>query len=288
MRASSPRAYSSSRAPARGLVGQGDLDGEVDPARPRRERGLEGVRPVGGEHERHVGVLAEPAHLVHQLEEHGPAAAEGAEPLLGDEVDVLQHHHRRGQAAREPAERAHHAEARSRQQDDRRLRQQAGEVADRERLAGPRRPPQQQPARQVAPAGEQGVPVARGPGHVALDPVERAIGQNQLGAVHAGPLQEGEPALAAAGDLDGHHLAAVDVEALHLGHQVRQQGGGGPLRRRHRLGREAGDRPVLLAPPHERHAGPAGPESRTTAKSRQASDSFGPTGALTNSGGPTR
>ena len=99
--------------------------------------------------------------------------------------------------------------------------------------------------------------MARGAGDVALDALEGALGQDQVGAVDAGTLEEGEARLAHPVDLDGHDLAAVDVEASHLRHQVGQQGGGGLLRRRHRLGREAGLRAVLAPPPHE-HAGRAG------------------------------
>ena len=41
----------------------------VDPARALGQGGLEQVGAVGGEHERDIGVLTEPVHLVQQLEQ---------------------------------------------------------------------------------------------------------------------------------------------------------------------------------------------------------------------------
>jgi len=75
--------------PSRVGVGQRQLGGQVDPARPGGERGLKQVGPVGGQQEGDVGGRVKPLHLVQQLEEQrvltGPGSA-----LLGDQV----HDHR--------------------------------------------------------------------------------------------------------------------------------------------------------------------------------------------------
>ena len=55
----------------------------IDPARALGQRGLEQVGAVGGEQERNIHVLAEPVHLVQQLEQQRVLAGV-ALPLLGD------------------------------------------------------------------------------------------------------------------------------------------------------------------------------------------------------------
>ena len=51
------------------LVGERDLDGEVDAARPLREGALERLGPVGCQQEDHVGVGVEAVHRVEQREQ---------------------------------------------------------------------------------------------------------------------------------------------------------------------------------------------------------------------------
>ena len=83
-------------------VGQGDLDGHVDPAGTGRQGRLEQVGAVGGQHEQQVGVGGCAVHRVEQVEQ-DRAVARAEAAILGDEVDVLEHDHRRLEVTREPA-----------------------------------------------------------------------------------------------------------------------------------------------------------------------------------------
>jgi hypothetical protein len=82
------------QAPTGLRVGTGDLDGQVDTPRAVGQRGLQDVGAVRGERERDVGVRADAVHRVQQGEQQRvPVLREVT--IGGDQVDVLQHHHRR-------------------------------------------------------------------------------------------------------------------------------------------------------------------------------------------------
>src|ERR671919_469478 len=84
-------------------VGQREGDRLVHSPWPRRQRGLEQVGAVRGHHEDHVGVLADSVHLVQEAEEQRRCAEAHRGPLLGDEIHVLEHDHRRLEVARDGA-----------------------------------------------------------------------------------------------------------------------------------------------------------------------------------------
>jgi hypothetical protein len=70
-------------------VRQGHLDRQIDPAGAGSQGRLQQVGTVAGEQEDHVGVVAEPVHLVEQLEQQRSAAGRLTVTVLGNEVDVL-------------------------------------------------------------------------------------------------------------------------------------------------------------------------------------------------------
>jgi hypothetical protein len=91
------------QATAAGGVWQRHLDRQVDPAGAGGQGRLQQLGAVAGEQEDHVGVVAEPVHLVEQLEQQRGAAGLLAVAVLGDQVDVLEDHHRRLQQPRHRA-----------------------------------------------------------------------------------------------------------------------------------------------------------------------------------------
>lgn len=80
-------------------VGQRQLDGLVDPTGSSGQGRLQHLHPVGGEQHEQIGVLVEAVHRVQQFEEQRTRAAERKLPVLGDQVDVLEHDRRGLQAA---------------------------------------------------------------------------------------------------------------------------------------------------------------------------------------------
>ncbi len=238
------RAVDLEQPPPRRRVRQRQLDGEVDPPGTRGERRLERLGAVRREHEDQVGVLVEAVHRVEQLEQQRRGLVVAA--VLGDQVDVLDHDHRRLERARQAAGHPDGAERPAREQDHRALRHQAGEVHHRQRLAGPGWPVEQQPAPHVAAARAQPVAMACETGGVALDPLERALGQHDPVARHGrqrahADRSRAERVLAP----ERQHLAAVDVVLAHQLAQPRQPGLGDLAARRHRLQPDARDAVVV-------------------------------------------
>jgi hypothetical protein len=178
------------QASAAAGVRQRHLDRQVDPAGPRGERGLQQVGTVAGEQEDDVGVVAEPVHLVEQLEQQRGAAWLLAVPLLGDQVDVLENHHRRLQQPCHRARPRDQPDLATGQQYHRAVAHASGQVHGREGLAGARLPVEEQAAAQVAARRQHPVAV-RGEGDsVSLDPFEHAVGKHDVLTGDAGERVE--------------------------------------------------------------------------------------------------
>jgi hypothetical protein len=106
------------QAPPALCVGAGNLDRQVNTPRAIGQGRLEDIGPVGGQREGDVGVRTDPVHRVEEGEEQRiPVLAEV--PVGGDEIDVLQHHHRGLQPAGERRGLVDEADRPAGQQDDR-------------------------------------------------------------------------------------------------------------------------------------------------------------------------
>ena len=207
---------------ARSRVGQRQLDRQVDPAGTRRERRLERLGPVGREHEDQVGVLVEAVHRVEQLEQQrrglvvAPVAARsGRRPRP------------RSSPARASARGCRRCRWRRAQPPVSRITVRSGirpgEVHDRQRLARPGRSVEQQAAAYVTAACAQPLAVSGDAGGVALDPLERPLGQHDPARGASRQRANGERRRAGTGapPPNAKHLAAVDIV---LAHQLAQPG----------------------------------------------------------------
>src|SRR5262245_6770275 len=56
-------------SPPTGGVGEWDLDGLIDTARPRRKRGFQDLGTIGRQKKEDIGIVAETVHLIEQLEQ---------------------------------------------------------------------------------------------------------------------------------------------------------------------------------------------------------------------------
>ena len=194
-------------------IREGELRRVIDPARALGQSRLEQVGAVGGEQERDVGVLAEPVHLVQQLEQQRVLAG-AAVPLLGDQVHVLDHHHRGLQRPCDRAGRGDLPERRAGQHHHGDARQLAQQVADGVGLAGARRAVQQDTALEVLAARAQPRHVPGHPDDLPLDPLEQVRRQDHLLAADLRTPQETQQLLAArAEDLaaEADHVPAEHV-----------------------------------------------------------------------------
>src|SRR6266536_2534956 len=203
------------QAPTAARIRQRHLDRQVDPARAGHQRRLQQIGPVAGEQEDHVAVGGEPVHLVQQLEQQRGAARLLPVALLGDQVDVLQHHHRRLQQPRHragPRDQPHLAAG---QQHHRPVAHPASQVHGGERLAGARPAVQQDAAAQVATGGEQPLAMGRKADGVALHPLQHAAREHDVLPGHLG--QGVEPDLERPEVLlrQRDHPAPVDAALLH-------------------------------------------------------------------------
>jgi hypothetical protein len=136
------------QALAAGRVRPGDLNREVHPPWPVGQRLLKHVGAVGGEHERDVRVRTHTVHGVQQREQQRPGVLLEV-AVHGDQVDVLEHHHRRLQPAGQRRRLLDETDRLPGQQDHGRPGQPAGEVAHGVGLAGARRAVQQKTALEV-------------------------------------------------------------------------------------------------------------------------------------------
>ena len=232
-----------------GPAGQRDEDLAVEPAGPA-QRGVQGVRPVGGGQHHHPAGVLEPVHLGEQLVQGLlplVAAAEAAGIAAGAErVDLIDEHDRRAAGAGlleqvpdpgrpDAGEDLHETRARYREERDVGL---AGDRAGQQGLAGAGRPGHQHPAR-AARAGP--VPAARIaqvvhdladlgldrgiPGHVG-EPGGRPLGVDDP---RPGLGQAGQVAQAAAlpaGAADNEIEQAAEQQQRQQPGQHRQQRGG--------------------------------------------------------------
>jgi hypothetical protein len=66
-----------------------------------RQRTLKLLGPVGGEDEQDIGILLQPVHFVEQRVKQRLLARPHVLAIAGDEIDILNHHHRRLQQARQ-------------------------------------------------------------------------------------------------------------------------------------------------------------------------------------------
>ena len=145
-----------------GPAGQRDDDLAVEPAG-AAQRGVQGVRPVGGGQHHHPGGVLEPVHLGEQLVQGLlplVAAAEAAVVAAGAEgVDLVDEDDRRAAGAGlleqvpdpgrpQADEHLHETRARHREERDAGL---AGDRPGQQGLAGTRRPGHQHPARAARP-----------------------------------------------------------------------------------------------------------------------------------------
>ena len=159
------------------LVGQRDLDGEVDPTGTLGEGPLEGLGAVGGQQEDHVGVLVEAVHGVEQREQQGRRAAAEVTvvAVLGDQVDVLEDDDRRLVGAGDLGRLRDVRHLGAGEQDDRGVRTRTDQVPDRVGLAGAGRAVEQDAALEVLAAPAELVAV-RG----ELDDVAAHLGERAL------------------------------------------------------------------------------------------------------------
>jgi hypothetical protein len=165
---------------------------------------------------RNVGITGEPVHLVEQLGQRGRLAGLRA-ARLGDEIDVLQHDHRRLQGPGDRARLADAPQRRAGDHDGRHPGHPAQQVAHGVRLAGAGRPVQQHPPLEVLPAGQQRGGVPGDAKDLPLDAVQQVRRQDHLGPVQPRPVQEAEQAPAGWPEHLGakrDHLTAVHI-AVH-------------------------------------------------------------------------
>ena len=97
------------------------LDGQIHPARPRRQRPFEHFDLIRGEDERRIDVIPDAVQLCSAT----ATAVDGNHraPRSGDQVDVLDDHHRRCQFAGDVARLGDLLDRRAADQDDREARQ---------------------------------------------------------------------------------------------------------------------------------------------------------------------
>nr|WP_254185476.1 hypothetical protein [Nocardioides panacis] len=214
--------------PPGGGVGEPERDRLVDAPGARGQGRLEQVGAVGGEQEDHVGVLGQPVHLVEQLEEQRVLAGIPA-PVLRDQVDVLDHDHRRLQGPGDRAGRADQMQGGPGELDDRDARELADEVAHRVRLADAGRPVQEQPPLEVLAGGQQPLAVLRDADHLAADRGQRLRRQDHVAAAQARPAVEPQRRVAVPEQVvaEGDHLPTEHV--VHQRQPADLRGG----RRRH-------------------------------------------------------
>ena len=133
--------------------------------------------------------------------------------VLGDQVDVLDDHHRRLQRSRDRARLGDEVQGGAGQLHDRDPRRAREQVAHGVRLAGARRTVQQEPALEVLAAGEQPLAVAPDADDLPLDRGQHAVGQDQRRGVHVRAGVEVRERVPGAEDLgaERQHLSAEDV-----------------------------------------------------------------------------
>ena len=100
--------------------------------------------------------------------------------LLGDQVHVLDHDHRRLKSSGDRARLADQVQRVAGELDDGGARRTSEQVPDGVRLADPRRPEEQQTALEVLPGREQSAPVPSDPDHLTRDRGERLRGEDDL------------------------------------------------------------------------------------------------------------
>jgi hypothetical protein len=192
-----------------------DLDGQVNPARPVGQGGLQDVGSVGGQHEGDIGIRADPVHRLEQGEqERVPVWREI--PVNRDQVDVLQDHHRGLQPPGERRGLVDEPDGPAGEQDDRGPGQPSGQVAHGVRLAGPGRAVQQQPPFEVLAGAQQLPRPFRYRDDVPLDGLQQPVGQDDVPGrdLRAGQESDEFVAVMLAGG-EAKHLAAEHVVYPH-------------------------------------------------------------------------
>ena len=230
------------------VVGKLDLDGLVDPAGPRRERGLQQIDAVRREHEDHVGVFVEPVHLVEQLEQQWVRAHAGHRSLHRNEIDVFEHEHRRLQAARDGRGLAERRSRLPAEQDRRAPWHPAAQVHHREGLSRAGRTEQQEPPLEVPARVAESFRVGGNSQGVAFDRVEIGLGQDEVVAGQHGQPVELEPERSPLAEGEREDLAAVHVELVGEGPQVREELDGGIAARAHHFDLQTAAHPSVRIP----------------------------------------
>ena len=218
-----PFAVELEQPPAPVGVRERKLDRLVDPPGPGGERGLEQIRAVRGQHEQDVVVLVEAVHPVEQLEQDRVRRLERA--IHGDEVDVLEHDHRRLQRGGQVDRRADGAEALPGQQHRRAAGHLRREVHRGQRLARARRPVEQQAAAQVPPARAQPLGVLGDAERLALDPLQHARREHDPVARDPRQRAHGQRRALVVVEVPRaqlEHAAAVDVALAHQRRRARR------------------------------------------------------------------
>jgi hypothetical protein len=208
-------------------VGERDLQGEVDAAGPGGKRRLDEVGPVRREDEQQVGVLLEALHLVEQFEQDAAADAVLHGALAGHQVDVLEDDGGGRELARDADGLLDEAQTAAREQDGGAPGHRAQQVGHRQRLAGARRAVEQDAALEVTSGRAQPLGLAGHADRLALEALERAVGQDHRVAGDLGDVVElhGDRLVLVLVQRDD--VAAVDVVLAHRRPKLAEQGGDG-------------------------------------------------------------
>ena len=161
------------------VVRQRHLDRLVDAAGPARQRALKLLRPVGGENEQDIRILLQPVHLVEKLVEHRFVARPHLVAIARNEIDVLDHDHRRLQQAGEAHVLRKQCDLRGGDDQGSVTGQIAGQIADGVGLAGAGRPVEQDALARRLPEPAQLLAALHKVQHVAIEQLQCGFGQDR-------------------------------------------------------------------------------------------------------------